>query len=63
MRIAESAMEMDDVKWTGGFGPVWTTGGTMECRVLEDEDIAVFFLNLFDLNWEVLGATVEAGMS
>ena len=63
VRIAESAMEMDEVKGTGGFGPVWATGGTMECRVLEDEDIGVFFLDLFDLNWEVLCTTVESGMS
>lgn len=43
VRIAESAMTRELENRTGAFGPAWATGGRMEWRFEEDEDILVGF--------------------
>lgn len=39
VRMAESAMTRELEKRTGAFGPAWATGGRMEWRLEEEEDI------------------------
>lgn len=39
VRIAESAMTRELENRTGAFGPAWATGGRIEWRFEEDEDI------------------------
>lgn len=49
VRIAESAMTRELENRTGAFGPAWATGGRIEWRFEEDEDILAGFSCKFSL--------------